>query len=47
VFFDGTSLPMVATIVVCALGAFTLARLTLRGRREPMGAAEPEVEPAE
>ncbi len=28
-FFDGTSLPMVATIAACATGAFILARLTL------------------
>jgi DHA1 family bicyclomycin/chloramphenicol resistance-like MFS transporter len=48
VFFDGTSFPMVATIVACALGAFTLARLTLGGRRgEAAGEAEPQPEPAE
>lgn len=29
-FFDGTALPMVATIAVCALAAFILTRLTLR-----------------
>lgn len=29
-FFDGTALPMVATIAVCAVAAFILARLTLR-----------------
>jgi MFS transporter, DHA1 family, multidrug resistance protein len=32
-FFDGTALPMVATIALCAAGAFTLSRITL-GRRE-------------
>ena len=31
-FFDGTSLPMVAAIALCALGAFALSRLTLRRR---------------
>jgi DHA1 family bicyclomycin/chloramphenicol resistance-like MFS transporter len=39
VFFDGTSLPMVTIIAVCAAGAFVLAVLTLRRREEP--AAEP------
>jgi DHA1 family bicyclomycin/chloramphenicol resistance-like MFS transporter len=29
-FFNGTSLPMVATIAVCAVAAFILTRLTLR-----------------
>src|SRR5260221_1906415 len=33
-FFDGTALPMVATIALCAAGAFTLSRITL-GRRRP------------
>nr|AIA16595.1 drug resistance transporter, Bcr/CflA subfamily [uncultured bacterium] len=42
-FFDGTSFAMVATIVICAIGAFTLSRLTLGGRRE----AEAQPEPAE
>lgn len=32
VFYDGTSLPMVTTIALCAVGAFILARLTLRRR---------------
>ena len=32
-FFDGTSLPMVTTIACCAVGAYILARLTLRRRR--------------
>ena len=31
-FFDGTALPMVATIALCAAGAFTLSRITLRSR---------------
>ena len=31
VFFDGTPLPMVTTIACCALGAFALSRITLRG----------------
>jgi MFS transporter, DHA1 family, multidrug resistance protein len=30
-FFNGTALPMVATIALCALAAFTLSRFTLRG----------------
>ena len=30
-FFNGTVLPMVATIALCALAAFTLSRFTLRG----------------
>jgi hypothetical protein len=38
---------MVATIVACALGAFTLARLTLRTRREPEPAVALEPGPAE
>ena len=32
VFFDGTALPMVTAIALCAVGAFILARLTLRRR---------------
>lgn len=32
-FYDGTSLPMVTTIASCAVGAYILARLTLRQRR--------------
>lgn len=34
-FFNGTSLPMVATIAACAVVAFILTRLTL-GRRDPV-----------
>jgi DHA1 family bicyclomycin/chloramphenicol resistance-like MFS transporter len=30
VFFDGTALPMVTTIALCALAAFVLSWLTLR-----------------
>jgi DHA1 family bicyclomycin/chloramphenicol resistance-like MFS transporter len=37
-FFDGTAMPMVTAILLCACGAFVLSRLTLR-RREV--AAEP------
>ncbi len=40
VFFDGTSLPMVSAIAVCALGAFALSRITLRGH-------QPSIQPAE
>ena len=32
-FYDGTALPMVATIAVCAAGAFVLSRITLGRRR--------------
>ena len=39
-FFDGTPLPMVATIACCALGAFTLSRITLRGAMLAPAAAE-------
>lgn len=31
-FFDGTALPMVTTIALCAVGAFALSALTLRGK---------------
>jgi DHA1 family bicyclomycin/chloramphenicol resistance-like MFS transporter len=41
--FDGTSLPMVAIIAACSVGAFALAMLTLR--RRPATAPQPE--PAE
>lgn len=41
-FFDGTSLPMVAVIAACAVGAFILTRLTLGG-----GRADIAVQPAE
>ncbi len=34
--FDGTSLPMVAIIAACSVGAFTLAMLTLRRRTQPV-----------
>jgi DHA1 family bicyclomycin/chloramphenicol resistance-like MFS transporter len=32
-FFDGTTMPMVATIALCSVGAFALTRLTLGGER--------------
>jgi DHA1 family bicyclomycin/chloramphenicol resistance-like MFS transporter len=41
--FDGTSLPMVAIITACSIGAFALAMLTLRRRPAPA----PQPEPAE
>lgn len=31
VFFDGTTMPMVTAIAICGVGAYALARLTLRG----------------
>lgn len=37
-FFDGTALPMVTAIALCAVGALVLAFLTL-GRRQPASAA--------
>jgi MFS transporter, DHA1 family, multidrug resistance protein len=39
--FDGTSLPMVTIIAVCAAGAFALAVLTLRRRESVAEAPEP------
>ena len=36
--FDGTSLPMVAIIAACAVGAFVLSMLTLRRRAQPVPA---------
>jgi DHA1 family bicyclomycin/chloramphenicol resistance-like MFS transporter len=38
-FFDGTALAMVTTIALCAIGAFVLARLTLRQRAFAVEAA--------
>lgn len=38
-FFDGTALPMVAAIAVCAASALTLAVVTLRVRTQPGAAA--------
>jgi DHA1 family bicyclomycin/chloramphenicol resistance-like MFS transporter len=35
VFFNGTALPMVAIIALCAVGALILSYLTLVRRREP------------
>jgi DHA1 family bicyclomycin/chloramphenicol resistance-like MFS transporter len=40
VFFDGTALPMVAAIALCALAAFVLSRLTLAPRRAAPAPAE-------
>ena len=40
VFHDGTALPMVTAIALCAVGAFILARLTLRRRNLAPQAAE-------
>lgn len=40
VFFDGTALPMVTTIAVCAVAALVLARLTLRPRETASQPAE-------
>ena len=39
-FFDGTALPMTATIALCAVATFTLSRFTLRGARMAVRAAE-------
>ena len=38
--FDGTALPMVATIATCAVSALILASLTLRGHKEAAQAAQ-------
>jgi DHA1 family bicyclomycin/chloramphenicol resistance-like MFS transporter len=38
-FFDGTSLPMVTTIALCAVGALIVSLLTLRRRELAVGAA--------
>ncbi len=35
-FFNGTALPMVTTIMLCSLGALALSVLTLRAPREPV-----------
>lgn len=42
VFFDGTSLAMVAVIAACAVGAFVLTRLTLGGGRGQVAAQPAE-----
>jgi len=39
-FFNGTALPMVTTIALCALAAFTLSRFTLRAGRMVANPAE-------
>ncbi|CAN5250421.1 multidrug effflux MFS transporter [soil metagenome] len=46
VFADGTPLPMVTAIAACAVGAFTLSRLTLASGSREEEAAE-QIEPAE
>lgn len=40
--FDGTPLPMLVVIAICASGSFVLALLTVRGRRKPGNGAAPE-----
>jgi DHA1 family bicyclomycin/chloramphenicol resistance-like MFS transporter len=45
-FFDGTPLPMIAGIAICAVVAFTLAQLTL-GRRRGEASVTAEEVPAE
>ena len=40
VFFDGTALPMVVIIALCAVGAFVLSAATLRGREVAVQGAE-------
>ncbi len=37
-FFNGTALPMVATIFLCALATLALARITLRPKQQPVTA---------
>jgi DHA1 family bicyclomycin/chloramphenicol resistance-like MFS transporter len=39
-FFNGTALPMVTAIALCAMGAFVLSRITLRSRQLAPQAAE-------
>lgn len=39
-FFDGTSLPMIATIALTAVGAFAISAATLRGSALETSAAE-------
>jgi MFS transporter, DHA1 family, multidrug resistance protein len=39
-FYDGTALPMVATIALCSIGVFVLSRLTLAGRELAPAPAE-------
>ena len=38
VFFDGTALPMVTTIALCAVGAFILAWVTPKPNRQELAA---------
>ena len=46
VLFDGTPLPMLGIIAFCASGAFVLALLTVRGKRNPAVADAAEVQEA-
>jgi DHA1 family bicyclomycin/chloramphenicol resistance-like MFS transporter len=41
IFFDGTPLPMVAAIAVCAIIAFVLAQVTLGMKRAPKAVSAP------
>jgi DHA1 family bicyclomycin/chloramphenicol resistance-like MFS transporter len=47
VFFDGTPLPMVTMIAICAVSAFVLSRVTLAGRQAAEPEAAEEAAPAE
>ena len=48
VLFDGTPLPMLGIIAVCATGAFVLALLTVRSKRAaPLAEARPQEAPAD
>ncbi len=38
--FDGTPLPMLSIMTICAVGTFVLALLTVRGRSRPAGGVE-------
>ena len=46
-FFDGTPVPMVTTIAVCALGALALARVTLTARQPAAAYSADEADPIE
>jgi DHA1 family bicyclomycin/chloramphenicol resistance-like MFS transporter len=45
IFFDGTSLPMVAVIAACAAGSFLLTRITLGGGRGTVATAVDSASP--
>ena len=47
VFFDGTPVPMVTTIAVCAIGALLLARITLTARQATTAYSVDEADPIE